>query len=68
MGWTYLSFPAVVGQGRKSASAPKFGAANNDWGRGRLGYKQVSRVRVAHLWDNKDNRTKWCNATIDSYT
>lgn len=49
MGWTYMSFPAVVGQGRKSASAPELGAAHDDWGRGRLRYKQVGRVRVAHL-------------------
>lgn len=56
-----MRFSAVVGQGRKSASAPEFGAANDDWGRGRLGYKQVSRVRVAHLRKKKrkDNRIQW---------
>lgn len=49
MGWTYMSFLAVVGQGRKSASAPELGASHDDWGRGRFRYKQVGRIRVAHL-------------------
>lgn len=59
---TDLSFSAVVGQGWKSASAPEFGAANDDWRRGRLRYKQVSRVCVAHLWGKKKKkhiRTQW---------
>lgn len=48
-GRSYLSFPAVVGQGGKPSSAPELGAAHDDWRRGRLGHKQLGGVAVAHL-------------------
>lgn len=47
---TYMTFFGVVRQSGKSASASELGATHYDWRCGGLGYKQVSRVGVTHLW------------------
>ena len=47
---TYMIFFGVVRQSGKSASASELGATHYDRRCGGLGYKQVSRVGVTHLW------------------
>ena len=59
-----MIFFGVVRQSRKPASASELGAPHYDRRCGGLRYKQVSRVRVAHLFEITLQSLSFCHVHI----